>query len=374
MPQKVIFTSDPAGELAAAIEALRPASVAVIADANTARLALPLLFRDCPALARAEVITIPAGDDNKTIATASEVWARLSAAGCTRSSVVVNVGGGVVTDLGGFAAATFKRGVPFINVPTTLLAAVDAAVGGKTGVNHCGLKNEVGAFAEASSVIISDAFLPSLPLTELLAGYAEMLKHALLIGPEALSRHLAFDITSPDLAALLTMVRESVELKSRIVASDPLDRGPRHALNLGHTAGHAFESHAMSSGCGVPHGVAVAWGLVTELVLSHMLLGFPSAPLHALAAYIKERYPAPAFTCDDYPALLRLMASDKKNATATHINFTLLRAPGQPHLDNLLPLAAAPAARARASEPSAPSEHLNPTHTAAHDNTRDLLH
>lgn len=354
MSQSVDISLSPTPAVSDIIARLAPSSVFIIADSNTAQLCLPLLA-DCPAVRSARIITIPAGEEHKTLDTAAAAWRELSARGCTRLSLIICVGGGMVTDLGGFVAATFKRGVPFVNVPTTLLGAVDASVGGKTGVNLGGLKNEVGAFREAEAVVISPAFFATLPHEQLLSGYGEMLKHAILIGPESLYRHLAFDISATHPEALLPLLRESVEYKRKVVELDPREAGARRALNFGHTIGHALESHALLAGSHVQHGIAVAWGIVAELVLSHMQMGFPSEVLHSVAAYVRDHYPAPTLTCDHYPSLLALMAHDKKNAAPSQINFTLLRAPGEPCIDTILD------AEAR------------DTISAALDITRDLL-
>lgn len=319
--QQIIFTNDVSGSIDSLIAEMQPASVHVVTDTNVN----PLTAGLCPRATRA---VIEPGDVNKTLAAAERVWRHLVDNGATRRSVVINVGGGMVTDLGGFAASTFKRGVRFINVPTTLLGAVDAAVGGKTGVNFHSLKNEIGVFSEARAVIISTRFFATLPHRELLSGYAEMLKHALLDGPDHLAAVMGHRLD--DLDALLPLLRQSVEVKRRIVAADPTEQGLRRALNLGHTAGHAFETLAMQKGKPVPHGYAVAWGLAVELILSRMLTGFQSYMLHIIASYIRENYGAPDITCRDYPALLGLMAHDKKNSTPSQINFTLMAAPGKP--------------------------------------------
>lgn len=329
MPQILTFTPDTASALDATLTRMAPNRVFAIADSNTARIARTLMQR-CDAMAGARLITIDAGDDNKTLAGLTHVWDELVEGGATRRSVAVNIGGGVVTDLGGFAAATFKRGIRAVNVPTTLLGAVDAAVGGKTGINFHGLKNEIGAFSEAEEVIVSTEFFDTLPHSELLSGYAEMLKHALLQSHEALKRALAFDFDSVDLDTLLTLLEESVEVKRRIVAEDPYENGLRKALNLGHTVAHAYESLAMERhGTPIAHGHAVAWGLVTDLVLSHMQLGFDSATLRRVAEMVRRNYPAPQLTCADYTPMIELMRHDKKNADADTINFTLLQAPGR---------------------------------------------
>ncbi|MCF0121542.1 MAG: 3-dehydroquinate synthase, partial [Oscillospiraceae bacterium] len=280
------------------------------------------------------VITIPSGDESKTLESIAKVWQALSEGGATRHSLLVNIGGGMVTDLGGFAAAAFKRGISFINVPTTLLAQVDASVGGKTGINFCGYKNEIGAFCDAAAVIISPDFFATLDRENILSGYAEMLKHALLKDRQMLARHLLAPFIcgmggegcacEPSaLSQLQAMVAESSAVKETIATEDPHEKGIRKALNLGHTFGHAFESWAMRHRCPVLHGYAVAWGLVCELYLSANKCGFPTDTLHQVAAFIKEHYGKLDITCDDYPELIELMTHDKKNSGG-RINFTLL--------------------------------------------------
>ena len=315
MKQNLIFTND----VDSAIKRLAASGdhnmTVWIADVNTARLVEPAT----PCL-----ITIPDGDKNKTLETVTRVWDEMERMSVTRHSLVINLGGGTVTDLGGFAAATFKRGVRFINVPTTLLGAVDAAVGGKTGFNFQGLKNEIGAFAPASDVVISTRFFDTLPSEEMKSGFAEVLKHALLSDRDELLRLLDHDFTAPiNHDELLEHLRRSVQIKVDIVARDPNEQGERKALNLGHTVGHAFESLTMRCGKPVPHGYAVAWGLVTEAVLSHMILKFPSEDVHRLGDFVRDNYRDFPFTCDDYDELLDLMRHDKKSRDG-EITCTLL--------------------------------------------------
>lgn len=328
--QQVIYEAEPWEALNRAVEAIATdAPRFVIADGNTARVAVPRIVASVPALADARVITIAAGDEHKTVDALATVWSALSDGGATRRSVAVNVGGGMVTDLGGFAASTFKRGIPFVNVPTTLLGAVDAAVGGKTGVNLGNLKNEVGVFNEARSVVISPVWFDTLPAAELLSGYGEILKHGLLTGRAEFERLLSVDPAEADAPTMLAMLRDSVEVKRAVVAADPTEQGVRRHLNLGHTAGHALETLAMEKGLPVPHGFAVAWGLLTAMVLSHNLLGMSSRLISLYAPYLRRNYGAPAITCDDYPRLIALMGHDKKNEVAGRISFTLLRDAGQ---------------------------------------------
>lgn len=332
MDQTLFFTNSVCQALDHGADAIPHRGAFILVDSNTRSCALPLL-EGSEVAKSAAVITVPAGDANKNAEQLSAVWKQLSDGGASRHSLLINLGGGMVTDLGGFAAATFKRGMPFINIPTTLLGAVDAAVGGKTGINFNGLKNEVGAFAPANAVIISTLFFSTLPRQELLSGYAEMIKHALLKSPRAFGDLMAYDISeeSAHSDALLAMVEQSVGVKQEVVAADPSETGLRKCLNLGHTVGHAFESYAANTlRRPIPHGYAVAYGLIASLILSHMQLGMPTAPLSTLAAYVRENYGAFCINCDMYPALLELMHHDKKNEHGSTVSFTLLSGIGAP--------------------------------------------
>lgn len=252
------------------------------------------------------------------------VWNQLSSRGATRHTLLINLGGGMVTDLGGFAAATFKRGISYINIPTTLLSMVDAAVGGKTGINFNDLKNEIGAFYPADQVLIDSEFLKTLDIQNLLSGYGEMLKHGLISNQAHWSELLKFDFNQIDYSKLQTLIGQSVKVKEDIVEKDPYEQNIRKALNFGHTIGHAFESFALKSEHPVLHGYAVAWGMVCELYLSHLRCGFPKEALRTTIQFIKENYGSLYFTCDDYDSLYDLMKHDKKNIASGVINFTLL--------------------------------------------------
>ncbi|MDE6116408.1 MAG: 3-dehydroquinate synthase, partial [Duncaniella sp.] len=307
---------------------ISPVSVHIITDENVEREVLPSLSLPY------QRIVVKAGDEHKDINSLSDIWSALIAQGATRHSLVINIGGGVVTDMGGFAAASYKRGIRFVNVPTTLLSAVDAAVGGKTGINFDGYKNEIGAFAPAVAVVISTILFRTLPHEELLSGYAEMIKHGLLSSDKDYAELLGFDILNADMDSLLPLLEKSVKVKERIVEEDPKEHGIRRALNLGHTAGHAFEGMALERGCPVPHGYAVAYGMLVEMILSHTVEGYPSAELYRYANYLKENgYGSPDVDCDDYDALVEYMRHDKKNVTRDTINFTLLASPGKPLID-----------------------------------------
>ena len=367
MQQQIIISNDIEHDLATAVVESEHDRVFVLTDDTTHECCLPKV---AALLAQYDAvpITIAHGDQHKTLTALGDVWTALQQGGATRHSLLINLGGGMITDLGGFAAATFKRGINFINIPTTLLAMVDAAVGGKTGVNFGGLKNEVGAFADARFVIINTCFLDTLDAENLCSGYAEMLKHALISDERMWAEHVNFDISQPDLAELQRMVAESIAVKERIVAEDPHEHGIRKALNFGHTIGHALEEFALQQAGGAVvsarllplarartaptnqttgntvvsarllplarartapkkrpllHGYAVAFGLIGELYMSARKAGFPTERLHQTARFIRENYAQTEFTCNDYPTLLNLMRHDKKNTSGV-INFTLL--------------------------------------------------
>ncbi len=326
MEQNVIISKDISSELAQVVASVRPDRLFVLTDETTLACCWPRVA-SAPCMAEAQMITIAPTDEAKTLDSLTHVWASLQDGGATRHSILINIGGGMVTDLGGFAASTFKRGMAYANVPTTLLSMVDASVGGKTGINFRGLKNEIGVFNTPHTVIIDTAFLRTLDAGNIRSGYAEMLKHGLISDEATLAELLLFDLDNVDYAAMADMVSRSVAVKDRIVTEDPHEHGIRKALNLGHTVGHAFESLAMSEGRTILHGYAVAYGLVPELYLAATRCGFPTERLHQVEAFVRENYGHFAFTCKHYDRLIELMRHDKKN-TAGIINFTLLAAVG----------------------------------------------
>ena len=317
--QKVVISKDLQKALSEAIAECRHDKLFVLVDETTEQLCLPLIAGfDC--MQEAQRIVIGATDTHKTLDTLSHVWAELQRMGATRHSLLINLGGGMVTDLGGFAVSTFKRGLAYINIPTTLLSMVDASVGGKTGINFGGLKNEIGVFNNANCVILDTTFLRTMDTENLLSGYAEMLKHGLISNEQTWAELLSMDLN--DLEKLGDLVEKSVAVKQRIVTEDPTEHGIRKALNLGHTVGHAFESLALERKP-ILHGYAVAYGLVVELYLCCVKTGFPQDKMRQTVGFIKENYGKMDITCDDYPKLIELMHHDKKNV-GTDINFTLL--------------------------------------------------
>lgn len=319
-PQKVILSKDLQQSLTEAIAACKYDLLFVLCDETTERFCLPVVA-DYECMKTAQRIVIKDTDTNKTLDSVTHVWSELQRLGATRHSLMINLGGGMVTDLGGFAASTFKRGIQYINIPTTLLSMVDASVGGKTGINFGGLKNEIGVFNNASSVILDATFLRTMDHENLLSGYAEMLKHGLISNDKMWAELLNLE-NLENLDILGRMVAESVAVKQRIVTEDPTEQGIRKALNLGHTAGHAFESMALERKP-ILHGYAVAYGLIVELYLCCVKMGFPQNKMRQTVSFIKENYGRMAITCDDYPHLIALMHHDKKN-TGNDINFTLL--------------------------------------------------
>ena len=318
-------------ELNIVIGSQKAESVFVLTDENTQRLCLPTLMLS-QKLKGCHFITIPSGDEHKNIDSAVEIWNYLSENGATRKSLMINLGGGVITDIGGFTASTFKRGIRYINVSTTLLGAVDAATGGKTGINFLGLKNEIGVFAPAESVLINVDFFRTLDDKNIRSGFAEMVKHALIDSSEEWENVLKFNLETIDFGKLKLLLDRTIRIKERIVEKDPFEANIRKALNLGHTFGHAFESWSYKTGKPALHGYAVMWGLLCELYLSFIKLDFPKDELLRLKYLIKEYYGTFEFSCKEYDSLFELMTHDKKN-DSKEINFTLLAGVGDIHIN-----------------------------------------
>ncbi len=322
MQQEIIFSNTIAVSLRKILENTEADKFFILTDTQSSMLCMPLLLELCQQYSITE-ISIGDTDANKNIESLSKVWQSLGNNGASRKSILINLGGGMITDLGGFAAASFKRGIRFFNIPTTLLGAVDASVGGKTGINFNGLKNEVGVFAPAKAVLISTEFFSTLDEKNIKSGYAEMLKHGLIDKPSHYEALINYVFKNTEKDRLLELMRKSVALKEEVVTKDPFEKGIRKALNLGHTVGHAFESLALQKDEVILHGYAVAWGLVCELILSHRQCNFPLDILKQTASFVKEHYGYMPFTCKEYDALYTFMKHDKKNE-GEGINFTLL--------------------------------------------------
>ena len=334
MKQKVVISGNLERDLVSAISECEHDRIFVLTDETTQQLCWPKI-KNFKALKDSTPIIIKATDTHKNLDTLSQVWQALSNGGATRHSLMINLGGGMVTDLGGFAASTFKRGIDFINIPTTLLAMVDASVGGKTGINFGGLKNEIGVFSDSRFVIINTQFLDTLDHDNICSGYAEMLKHGLISTRRHWDELVGFDLTQPDLPHLQVMIAESVAVKERIVEQDPTEKGIRKALNLGHTIGHAFESLALAEERTVLHGYAVAWGMICELYLSAVRMHFPHDVLQQALTFVRENYGTFLIDCKEYDRLYDYMTHDKKNLSAGQVNFTLLSDVGDIHIDQI---------------------------------------
>lgn len=331
MAQKYL-TEFPATTLDKSVTLLNPDKVLVVTDKNVEHLVFPLLsmsliVRESPRIA------IEAGESEKNLDTVVTIWDKLEQLGATRKSVIVNIGGGVVTDLGGFAASVFKRGIRTINFPTTLLGAVDAATGGKTGIDFRGLKNEIGSFHLPSDVIISTLPFNTLPQKELMSGYAEMVKTALISDAGFYFSLLEPEEIISDDARLGAAVEKCVIFKDSVVDQDPKEKGLRKILNFGHTAGHAFESYRIEKGLDITHGEAVAHGILVALILSHIKLGLISSEVNNYKSFLKDNYSSRLIGCEDMEAIISIMNSDKKNRRHGEPSFTLLSSPGNPEID-----------------------------------------
>ena len=280
----------------------------VVVDSHTGIHCLPKLEA---VLGAVECVAIPAGESQKNLGSCQAIWARLTELQAGRDALVLNLGGGMVGDLGGFAAACYKRGVAFIQIPTSLLAMVDASVGGKTGLNFMGFKNQIGAFQDPMAVLVDPSFLTTLPERELRSGYAEVLKHALIADAARWHALSALPSLPENWEAVIA---ESIGIKARIVHSDPLEKGPRAALNFGHTVGHALESHSLAhSTQPLLHGEAVAYGMVCEAWLSTESGLLSSADRDQIAATLLRIFGKPDLAPELDGDILHYCLQDKKN-------------------------------------------------------------
>ena len=305
------------------------AKVAVLVDTNTRTHCLPY-FLEQTQLTPDLLIEVPAGELHKNITTGQQIWKALLDGRADRRSLLINLGGGVVTDMGGFCAATYKRGIDFVQVPTTLLSQVDASIGGKLGIDFGAVKNSVGVFQNPQQVCIDPAFLRTLSERELRSGLAEIYKHALIQDAGQWKRLTGLTDFTP--ASLTPYLIESLEIKRRIVTEDPFERGVRKALNFGHTVGHAVESYALDSDAPLLHGEAIAVGMIAEAYLSHRQTGLPRAALEAITATLLRTYGNYSLPEGVDETLIELMRNDKKNEGAA-INFTLLAGIGEARIN-----------------------------------------
>ena len=317
-----IISSDFTTELNQLLTKWQGNKIFILTDDQTKKFCLPAVLL-CDKTKDSHIITLEHGDNHKNIESAVKIWSYLSENGATRKSLMINLGGGMITDIGGFTASTFKRGISYINLPTTLLGAVDAATGGKTGINFLGFKNEIGVFSPAETVLINVDFFRTLDAKNFRSGFAEMVKHTLIDSRKAWNEILKFDFEKNDFEILQELLRYNIAIKQRIVTEDPREQGIRKALNLGHTFGHAFETLSYKSGQPLLHGYAIAFGMICELYLSYIKLGFPKEDFLKYKYFVHEIYGSFNCDCKNYDAIVELMTHDKKNES-DEINFTLL--------------------------------------------------
>ena len=302
------------------------AKYTILLDENTFQHCLPQLISSVEALQEAEFIEVPVGEECKSLEVAAQVWQTLLEGGADRQQLLVNLGGGAVCDLGGFVAAGYKRGIRHINVPTTLLGMVDAAIGGKTAIDFGGVKNSIGHFYPAVLTVIEPAFLDTLPEAELLNGRMEMVKTAAVTAPEIYNKIISLSTFH------LSLIKEVARLKARVVKADPYDHSVRKILNFGHTFGHAIEVYR-----DLPHGLAVGVGMKVAMYLSTKKLGLAEEVYQAYSQWLKEQlthftFHFSLFTLKDIEQMLPLMHQDKKN-TAGSLRCVLLQELGAPVID-----------------------------------------
>jgi len=310
-------------------------SLFVLVDENTKQHCLTRFLAHTE-LNPTSVLVMQAGEENKHLSTCEKLWNELSSLGADRNSALINLGGGVVTDLGGFVACTFKRGIDFYNIPTTLLSMVDASVGGKTGIDLGALKNQIGIIQEPQQVVIDSQWLSTLPLEEVRSGFAEMLKHGLIADANYWGELKDLVDLTPEV--LSPYIKPSVAVKSEVVQEDPYEKGLRKILNFGHTLGHAIESYFLvtPSKQRLLHGEAIAIGMVLEAYLSIECCGLSPEEAKEIKLVFQQFYPQVEIKEEDVDAILALLRHDKKNK-AGRINFVLLTKIGIPAIDVQVP-------------------------------------
>ena len=316
----VSFPDQDFSQLNIYLDELKPSKLFILVDENTHEHCLPTLLGNMETSLPFEILEIEPGEEMKTLTTAAHLWEILAGFEADRNALLINLGGGVITDLGGFVASTYKRGIKFINMPTTLLAMCDASIGGKTGIDHQFIKNIIGTFAAADHVFVYPEFLKSLPFEELRSGFAEMLKHGLI----ADEKHWEDLIELRDLEAeqLFPYIKRSMEIKLEIVEQDFREQNIRKTLNFGHTVGHAIESVHLESGKPILHGEAVAAGMICETWLAANEKLIATEEAKRIVENIRRFFPPIDLSAFAGKDLVGLMKKDKKNS-GSRINFAL---------------------------------------------------
>jgi 3-dehydroquinate synthase len=316
--ETVIFSSDIRATLAEILRARQFSKLVVLTDSNTHQFCLPLVQEVVPPTT--VFISVPAGEQHKTLETCSIIWGQMTEAVLDRQALVINLGGGVIGDMGGFCASVYKRGIPFITIPTTLLSQVDASVGGKLGIDFLGFKNHLGVFQLPEAVLIAPEFLATLPQRELRSGYAEVIKHGLIRDATYFRALPSTNWQKQDWARI---IRHSIEIKKAVVQVDPKESGLRKILNFGHTIGHAIESFYLTRSQPLLHGEAIAIGMIAEGFLSFEKIGFSFEELNEMSTMLLTIFGKVELDPNDCDRLVELCAQDKKNEGSTQL-FTLL--------------------------------------------------
>ena len=329
----ILVTEELEKDLGSIISRYPKDKVFLVTEQTCDEVCVPLITQT-PGFDNLKKVVVPSGEENKRLSSVEKIWLFLSQNGADRKSLVVNLGGGMLTDLGGFAASTMKRGMDFINIPTTLLSQVDASVGGKTGFNFNGLKNEIGVINQPTNVFIDTRFLQTIDNQNFISGFAEMVKHGLIADDEHLEEVRKYDLYNRDYTQLRDIIANSVAIKDSFVFRDPYESGIRKALNFGHTAGHAFESFAMLSENPILHGYAVAYGMIVELYLSHLKCNLPAETLNEYAYWLLDVYGKYQIEESQFETLYQFMTHDKKNEKGT-VNFTLIPSVGKVSINQI---------------------------------------
>ncbi|HEY4323757.1 MAG TPA: 3-dehydroquinate synthase [Mucilaginibacter sp.] len=303
----------------------------ILTDDNTAKYCLPMIKEHFAGFDNFDILEINAGEESKDIDFCIGIWRMLIDFGADRKSLLINLGGGVISDMGGFAASTFKRGIDFVHVPTTLLSQVDASVGGKTGIDIDSIKNIIGTFTQPKAVFIAYDFLNTLPPRQILSGLAEMLKHGLIADAAYWNELKTSDLSRPS----SDLIYRSVEIKNKVVIEDPTEQGLRKCLNFGHTIGHAIETNSLIHDENpLSHGEAIAIGMICEAYLSNQKTGLSEEELIEITTVLSNLYPKYAIEEASFSRLFTLMQKDKKNQNGK-VNCTLLSQIGQCSIDHI---------------------------------------
>lgn len=307
MTDNIQFSTDPAADLKAFLDKKKYSKFAVLTDQNTAAFCYPLLK---PVIPEHEYIEIPSGEERKNLATCDLIWSGMTARELDRHSVLIIIGGGVLGDMGGFCAATYKRGIDFILIPTTLLSQVDASIGGKLGIDFQHFKNHIGVFQTPALTLLHSGFLKTLPEAEKRSGFAEVIKHSLIADAKVWNQ---IRMQAMGDQRWETLLRHSVEVKLNVVKSDPFEKGLRKTLNAGHTIGHAVETYLLPSDRKILHGEAVAVGLLCEAFLAREKGMLKEDEFQGIRDYIIKTFGKVLLRESDDEAIARLTSQDKKN-------------------------------------------------------------